>query len=486
MLEFLKQEANRTRTENGAVTYQSTQSDCLDLFATIGALRRESDEEITSRFLRAYTEDANLAMKTLFFARDVRGGIGERRVFRTILQWLAANEPQSLEKNIPYIAEYGRYDDLLSLMGTACEGKALQIIQGQLEADRAALERGAPVSLLAKWLPSVNTSNQDAVRMAKRIARALGMKDAQYRKTISALRAQIDLLENRLRAKDYTFDYAKQPSKAMFKYRKAFLRNDGERYSAFMSCVSQGTKQLHTGTLTPYEIILPLLGRRSVSAQERQAIDATWCAQEDFTGGENALVVVDGSGSMYYTADSMPAAVALSLGIYYAERNTGAFHNHFITFSEHPRLVEIKGQDICEKVCYCRKFNEVANTNIQKVFELVLNTAVKHHVPQAEMPSRLYIISDMEFDCCVSNRSETNFQYAQRMFARHGYRLPEVVFWNVASRNRQQPVTRNDQGVALVSGCNARIFSMLKAGILSPYAFMLDVLGSERYAAISA
>ena len=486
MLKFLKREANMTHTENGAVTYRSTQSECLDLFATIGALRRESDEEITDRFLRAYAEDADLAMKTLFFARDVRGGIGERRVFRTILKWLAANEPQSLEKNIPYIAEYGRYDDLLALMGTPCEGKALQYIKKQLAADRAALESGDSVSLLAKWLPSVNASNQDTVRQAKRIARAMGMNDAQYRKTLSALRGKISIIENNLREKDYTFDYSKQPSKAMFKYRKAFMRNDGERYGNFMNRVAQGVDQLHTGALTPYEMIKPFFNRGSVSDAERKAIDATWKAQEDFTGGENALVVIDGSGSMYGGADPIPATVALSLGIYYAERNTGVFRNHFITFSRKPKLVEIKGKDIYEKVRYCHQFNEVANTNIQRVFELILKTAVKNCVPREDMPAKLYIISDMEFDYCTEDSSLTNFEYAKRLFAAHGYQLPDVVFWNVASRNQQQPVKVNDKGVALVSGCNPRIFSMVKAGILSPYAFMMDVLGSERYSPIVA
>lgn len=486
MLQFLKREANMTRTENGAVTYQSTQSACLDLFAGIGALRGESGEEITSRFLRAYAEDADLAMKILFFARDVRGGIGERRVFRTILRWLAENEPRSLEKNIPYIAEYGRFDDLLALMGTPCEGRALRQMKEQLDADRAALASGGSVSLLAKWLPSVNASCEDTVRAAKHIARAMGMKDAQYRKTLSALRARIGIIENNLREKDYTFDYARQPSRAMFKYRKAFMRNDGERYGAFMSRAAEGAERLHTGALTPCEIIRPFFRCGTISAQERQAVDATWNAQEDFTGGENALVVIDGSGSMYGGADPIPAAVALSLGIYYAGHNTGAFRNHFITFSENPRLVEIKGGDIYEKVRYCHQFNEVANTNIQRVFELILRTAVKHHVPQSEMPARIYIISDMEFDSCTEDSSMTNFEYAKRLFAKSGYQLPELVFWNVASRNRQQPVTFNDRGVALVSGCSPRIFSMLKAGVLSPYAFMLEVLGSGRYAVIAA
>ena len=485
MLQYLKNEANLTHTENGAVSYQSTQSECLDLFATIGAIRRESDEEITNRFLRAYAENADLAMKTLFFARDIRGGIGERRVFRTILKWLAHNEPQSVEKNIPYIAEYGRYDDLLALMGTKCEREALAYIKKQLEADCKALEAGESVSLLAKWLPSVNASNDDAIRRAKHIARTLGMNDAQYRKTLSALRAKISIIENNLREKDYAFDYAKQPSKAMLKYRKAFLRNDSERYTAFMNRVAEGVEQIHTGTLTPYEIITPFF-KRDIRTEERKAIDVTWNAQEDFTGGENALVVIDGSGSMYGGSDPIPATVALSLGIYYAERNTGIFHNHFITFSENPRLVEIKGKDIFEKVRYCHQFNEVANTNIQRVFELVLKAAVKNHVPQEEMPSKIFIISDMEFDYCTEDCSLTNFEYAQKLFSEHGYQLPDLVFWNVNSRNRQQPVSVNDQGVALVSGCNARIFSRLKSGILSPDAVMMDVLGSERYAAIVA
>jgi hypothetical protein len=271
----------------------------------------------------------------------------------------------------------------------------------------------------------------------------------------------------------------------MFKYRKAFYRNDGERYGEFLGKVSRGEAQLHTGTLTPYEIIKPFFYEH-VGDQEASAIDATWNAQEDFTRDENALVVIDGSGSMYSRSDPMPATVALSLGIYYAERNTGAFHNHFITFSERPQLVEIKGETILEKVRYCHDYNEVANTNIQKVFELILRTAVNNNVPQSEMPSTLYIISDMEFDCCARGAELTNFEYAKKIFAEAGYDLPRVVFWNVQSRNKQQPVTQNEQGVALVSGCSPRIFSMLKSGILSPLGYMLDILGAERYEKIAA
>ena len=485
MLEHLKNEANRTYTENGAVTYATTYSDCLDLFATIGALRSSNEQEIISRFVRAFTEDPNLALKTLFFARDVRGGLGERKVFRVCLQWLAHNAPASAKKNIPYVAEFGRWDDLLSLLGTPCEKDTLQFVKKQLEADLESMDMGDDVSLLAKWLPSVNASNAQTIAYAKKIARFLGMTDATYRKTLVKLREHIRIIENSLREKDYTFDYSKQPSKAMFKYRKAFYRNDGERYGEFLGKVSRGEAQLHTGTLTPYEIIKPFFYEH-VDDQEASAIDATWNAQEDFTRDENALVVIDGSGSMYSRSDPMPATVALSLGIYYAERNTGAFHNHFITFSERPQLVEIKGETILEKVRYCHDYNEVANTNIQKVFELILRTAVNNNVPQSEMPSTLYIISDMEFDCCARGAELTNFEYAKKIFAEAGYDLPRVVFWNVQSRNKQQPVTQNEQGVALVSGCSPRIFSMLKSGILSPLGYMLDILGAERYEKIAA
>ena len=483
MLEFLKREANKTYTENGSVTYRSTGRDCLDLFATIGALRRESEQEITARFLRAYAEDPDLAMKILFYGRDVRGGLGERRVFRILLRWLAVSKPESVVRNLPYVAEYGRWDDVLVLLDTPCRAEALALLKQQFDADLAALSSDGDVSLLGKWLPSVNASNDETIRAAKQIANAFGLSDRDYRKTLTKLRAQIRILENNLRKRDYTFDYSKQPSKAMFKYRKAFLRNDAERYGAFMQRVSTGEVKLNTGALYPYEIIEKAY---HCDDAERLSLDATWRALADYTQDENALVVADGSGSMYWGGKPMPAAVAQSLAIYFAEHNRGAFRNHFITFSMNPRLVEIKGRDIVDKARYCETFNECANTNIQKVFELVLNAAVRNRVPQKDLPSTLYIISDMEFDSFAAGASLTNFEYAAKLFRQAGYRLPNVVFWNVSSRNQQQPVTMNEQGVALVSGCSPRIFSMVMEGSLDPFTFMLSVIDTERYAPIRA
>ena len=251
MLNYLKNEANMTSTENGAVTYASTMSHCLDLFAAIGAMRTADEKEIIDRFIRAFTENADIAMKILFFGRDVRGGLGERRVFRIIANYLANNHPDVLRKNIEQIPEYGRFDDLVFLIGTVCEKDVLQVIRKQLEADLAS---DGEISLLAKWLPSVNASNRETIRNAKRIARFLGMSDAQYRKTLVELRKKIHIIENNLREKDYSFDYSKQPSKAMFKYRRAFLRNDGERYNAFLEEEIEASMRLEPGVLTLYAV----------------------------------------------------------------------------------------------------------------------------------------------------------------------------------------------------------------------------------------
>ena len=493
MLQYLKKEANRTLTENGAMTCKTTGSDCLDLFATVGALRSSTDDAIIGRFVRAFTEAPDLAMKILFYARDVRGGLGERKVFRLCLKWLAENTAASARKNLPYVAEFGRWDDLLELLDTPCGVDVLRIIRKQLEADRAALENGGEVSLLGKWLPSVNASNPQTVVRAKRIAKYLNMSERDYRKLLVSLRARIRILENNLRERDYTFDYEKQPSRAMLKYRSAFYRNDGERYGAFLRKVSAGEAKLHADHVMPYELVEPYLDyrlhgsfMRDITEEEKAALNATWASLPDFGSGENALAVVDTSGSMYMGGSPLPAAVALSLGLYFAEHNKGAFRNHFIEFSARPQLIELKGETFADRLRYAASFNEIADTNLMSVFKLILRAALENHVPQEELPKTLYIISDMEFNSCVFGASATNFEAAKAMFEAHGYQLPRVVFWNVQSRSRQQPVKENEQGVALVSGCTPRIFSMVAEGRFTPKEYMLEILGAERYAKIAA
>lgn len=359
------------------------------------------------------------------------------------------------------------------------------------------MKKKKEISLLAKWLPSVNASNKETVKKAKKLSRMLGMSEAEYRKTLSELRSYLKLIENNLRERDYTFDYSKVPSKAMHKYIKAFYRNDNNRYSKYIASVERGEAKMNTSTLMPYELIEPYIkysyynaGSRSfmrpISEEEKASLNAAWNSLSDFCNDENALAVIDTSGSMYCTQNPMPASVALSLGLYFAEHNKGAFKNHFIEFSAEPRLIEIKGETFADKLRYVASFNEIGNTNLQSVFELLLKTATKNNIPQEEMPSKLYIISDMEFDGCIENADITNFEYAKSLFEQNGYKLPEVIFWNVESRNTQQPVKQNEQGVALVSGCTPRLFSMITSGELSPYKCMMEIIGSERYLKITA
>lgn len=491
MLNFLKQASNLTHTENGALTHATSDTDCLDLFFRAGGMRAASEQEIADIVLRAFIEDPVKTLKILFYVRDVRGGLGERRFFRIAMQTIAGMEPEAVVRNLSLFSEYGRFDDLCTLLDTPCESAAIEVIRKQLEADRAGMAKGEPISLLAKWLPSVNASAAETVAQGRKLARALGMREHQYRKTLSALRRYTDIIENRLREADYTFDYAKQPSGAMFKYRKAFSRNDGERYAAYLHAVERGEAVLHADTLYPYDIVRACFGTygrpAALSKEERRSLNAAWNNLPVFgSDAENALAVVDGSGSMYMTGVSpRPADVALSLGLYFAEHNQGAFRNHFITFSQQPQLVKIKGKDIAEKVSYCASFNEVANTDLGAVFELILHTAVKHRLKQHDLPKKLYIISDMEFDrCVIGGFDDTLFAQMRRSYAAYGYTLPEIVFWNVASRNRNIPVTRTQTGAALVSGASPAVFDMVIGGEIMPELIMNRIIESERYAKV--
>lgn len=483
MLNQLKTEANYTNTENGALAYYSTGNACLDLFSAIGALRNASDEDIIARFARAYIENKDTAMKILFYARDVRGGLGERRVFRVIMRYLSQYYPDSVVNNVENVAEYGRYDDLLTLLFTPVEYKVIALVREQLKRDIAAGE--GEVSLLAKWLPSVNTSSVEARAAARYLAEKLDMTYAQYRKTLSGLRAKIKIIENNLREKDYTFDYQNQTSRSLLKYRAAFIRNDAERYAEFLEKVNKGEANMNVAALYPYDVVNKCFSPTSTAKKIRNALDTTWNEMvKKFRTDGNKLVVCDGSGSMYGYGNPLPIAVAISLSILFAEGNEGEYKNHFITFSEKPRLVEIKGKDIYEKVMHCAGYNEVANTDLGKVFELLLKTAIKHKVPQSEMPETLYIISDMEFDYCVKI-DKTVFEYAKESFENAGYKLPTVVFWNVQARNRQVPVTENELGVALVSGASPSVFKIVMENV-TPLEIMNTVLSSDRYKNITA
>lgn len=492
MLNALSEELNWTNTENGALAYHDTGDACLNLFSTAGALREASAKRLKDMFLAAYAENPVYAMRILFYQRDTRGGLGERSVFRQLLQYAATIYPESVRKNLQWIPEYGRFDDCMVLLNTPCEPELIQLIQKQLQQDRQDMLEEKPISLLAKWLPSVHTSNQNVCRQAKLLCKRLHLSEKAYRKMLSQLRTYADVLEKRLCRKDYTFDYAKLPSRALYKYQKAFCKHDRQRYSEFLERAEQEKGLLKAGQLFPYEIVRDCIELEENAmfyddiAQKQRILDVTWKSLPDYMPEQNAIAVVDGSGSMYwnYSGDVMPIHVAVSLGIYCAERNEGYFHNHFITFSDNPRLIALKGEDIFQKVEHCMSYNEVSNTNLEKVFRLILQSAVQHHVPPEELPKVIYVISDMEFDE-QSGNGVTIFQQMKQAYQAAGYQLPAVVYWNVCSRNRQFPVKKDDTGAVLVSGCSPFTFQSAVC-MTTPEKYMQQVLEGERYCRISA
>ena len=492
-LQALEEEDNYTLTENFAVTFRSTKSALLDFFAQGGAMRSAEEKRIIRHFAKSFSEDSLLALKCAFYFRDIRGGQGERRVFRTILEHLGNNYPKLTIKNMHNIPEFGRWDDLYALVGTKCEKEMFAFLQNQIKED---LEAERP-SLCAKWLASEYTSSAATRKLARKTRLAFGMTHKDYRQMLSGLRRKIDVVERKMCAKEWDkIDYERVPSRAGLIYNKAFRRHDEERYEKYLESVEKGEAKIHAATLYPYDIV------RKVHNEPKSVkeCDLLWKNQPNWLEGtdEKAIVVCDTSGSMYGgywggRRSVAPIYVSVSLSIYFAERNKGAFHNKFITFSSAPRLQTIVGNNIYEKWSTTEKADWGGNTDLQAVFDLILSTAVKHKISQEDMPDKLYIISDMEFDSCSTfgaytrDVSATNFETMKRKYASAGYEMPQLVFWNVESRHDNVPISKDERGVVLVSGCSPSIFKHIMGSIeeLTPVDMMLEVLNSPRYDVIT-
>jgi hypothetical protein len=480
MLNHLQNHFNKTHTENGAFAYKSTKSYVLDLFSMGGAFRNRTDEEVAQLFSKAFAENPLLAMKVLFYLRDVRGGQGERRFFRIVLKHLAFHVPEALRKNLHLVPEFGRWDDLWVLLEDRnFKYEVANLVRRQLVKDK----HSDNPSLLAKWMPSENASSYTTKKYAKILREHYGVTPRQYRKLLSELRKRISLVETKLTEKNYeAIQYDKLPSKAGMIYRNAFLRNDEERYLDFLDSLSSGAKKVNSATLYPYEITSKAM--RDCSREDIQLLDGMWNNLPDYIGDkkENSIAVVDVSGSMI----GRPMEVAISIGLYLAERNKGVFHNNFFTFSRRPQLVAVKGSNIVEKVMNMRRADWGYSTNIQSVFQQILDVAVAYNVPQEEMIDKLYIISDMQFNEADSGADAHLFKVMEKKFAQHGYKLPSLVFWNVDARETNTPFTQNDFGVQLVSGFSPSIFTSLMTGeVTTPYDLMLRTINSERYAEVT-
>jgi hypothetical protein len=400
---------------------------------------------------------------------------------------------------IPY---YGRFDDLFCLFGISerLDSRILNHLRTQLESDLRCYDYDpSDISLLAKWMPSSNTSSMKSRELAKKIYKSFGWSERKYRKTLSKLRKTIDILETHLSSKDYTFDYSKVPSKANLKYRKCFNRNDHDRYSEHVSNVSKvlsGELQDksfkdNVKDLYPYEIINKINSKLyDLTEVDELRLENMWKQLPNYFNDEsshkNWITVIDTSGSMDTGRNPAPIDVAISLGIYIGERNHGIFRNKYITFSTYPCLIDIEeGDSLKKKFIKIKENSIISNTDIEKVFELILDTAVKHNISKDEMPEVIVIISDMQFDYCVNSGDNPSiYKMISKKYNDSGYELPKLVFWNASNDYYMDfPITKHELGAVLVSGCKPGMFEQILSG-KSPIDFMNKILLSDRYSSI--
>ena len=472
-IEELKKETNKAETANGAVTNKSTLSATLDFFSMAGGMRY-CLERAAVLFEKAFQANPLVALRSLFYIRDVRGGQGEREVFRMCLRSLNRLSPETYKHVIErdYIGEYGRYDDLFAVQSDTALELVAKFVKDQLSEDEAAMEKGEPVSLLAKWLPSENASSRYTIRLATKLRTLLGLSPKQYRRKLTALRNYITLLESKMshnQWKDIT--YSKLPSQALMRHTVAFRRHDSDGFQKYLDDVKSGKKSINTNTLFTYEIY-------DLVRRDEEAANVAWSNLPDYTNGTNALVVADVSGSM----DGRPMSVSVSLALYFAERNKGAFKNKFMTFSRAPQLIEVEGNTLRDRMRSIERADWSMSTDLAKVFDTILQAAKSANASQPELPAVLYIISDMEFDE-VTNSGLTLFEDAKKKFEESGYKLPHVVFWSVNSYGNNVPALAKDDNVTLVSGSNQTAFKFAVDG-LTPEEFMCSVVDGERYSRI--
>ncbi len=506
---YIQNYNNRSRTENGAWGLKTTQHELLDLHFQVSSLRRCNAQYIGDNFVKAYYENRQYAVKWLFYLRDIAQGLGERRSFRICMRYLAESQPEIAREVMKLIPQYGRYDDLMLYLDTPLQEEMGAYVAGLLRADQEAMEEGRPASLLAKWLPSINTSSAATRAMAVRIAKMLGMDRREYRRTLSALRTYLDVTEVKMSASRWEqVDYEKVPAKANLLYDAAFARHDRARREDYLRRVYLEDGKLNIGGVMPYEIVHKIYTGSnscywSASLKENLLAELMWqkLLREGFKndwGLEDCIVVADGSGSMYSPVDGSGLVSAIevchSLAIYFAAQLEGIFHDMAICFSQTPQLIDLsRGGSLKEKLEIMRAYDEVANTNIQAVFRLLLDMAVSHEVPAEEIPGQVLIISDMEFDAASSQYSggrtqpfnQTLFERIAAEYAQAGYPMPRLIFWNVCGRSNTIPAVTGEQGICMLSGFSQNAMKMAAyREVQDPYESLCRALDSPRYAPV--
>lgn len=448
------------RTDNGMKAVAHSGNALVDLFYKIGASRGKS---VTADFERAFQEDSDLAMKIALWSRDVRGGAGERQLFRDILVHLETLHPVTLEAVLPFVSEFGRWDDLLVFKTEKFKHMAYTLIGDALR------ERNG---LCAKWMPRQGP-------IAVEIRNFFGMSPKFYRKSLVAL---TNVVETKMCAKDWdSIEFGKLPSLASARYNKAFGKNAKTAYEAYKARLTAGTDKVNANAVYPYDVIKTLRhGGDGVVA------DAQWASLPNYIGNASVMPLVDVSGSMSCdvggNANLQCIDVALSLGLYCADKNTGVFKDTFLTFSDKPKAQVVKGS-LSEKMAQMNSSDWGMNTNLHAAFEEILRIAVKGGVAESDMPKTLLILSDMQFDRCVSF-DDSAHQMIVRKYKDAGYDVPNIVFWNLNSKDNV-PVKFDKRGTALVSGFSPAVMKGILGGAdMTPYGIMLATVDVDRYSVL--
>ena len=480
-----------TTTENGAVALNTTGDARLDFFSVAGALRGTGKQRICCLFSEAWKMDPLFAVKIAFYARDIRGGLGERETFRVLLRYMADHHPEGLLPNLDLIGVYGRYDDLYCLVGTSLEDAMWAAMKKQFEEDRVNMLAGNAISLLAKWIKTADASSENTRKLGILTARKLGYSVYQFKRLVRAMRKHIGVVEALMSAGRWDeISYSAVPSRAMMIYRNAFRRHDEERYDEFIRTAVRGEATVHSGTLYPYDIVEKLLRTdwygyptfgEEEGPEEDGTLEAQWRNLPDYVEpGTNALVIADTSGSMW----GRPLASSIGLAVYFAERNTGAYHNMFMSFSGSSRIQVLKGETLAQKIQSIDMNDWGNNTNLRQAFFRILDIAGKNHVSPEEMPKSLIVISDMEIDLC-SDKKWTFYEEMAEKYRERGCRIPNVIFWNVASRHDVFHADMKRQGVQLVGGHSAAVFRQVMQCVgMTPVQAMEQIIRSERYEAL--
>lgn len=489
----LRETATRTYTENGAKARNTSSNALVDLFASIGSLRHRDENEVLRLFADAYQEDKLIATKILFYARDIRGGLGERKVFRDILVYLAETHPEAILPNMDLIGVYGRYDDMYALVGTPVEDAMWKAMKTQWNEDVKNMENGKVVSLLAKWIKTPDATSKNTRELGIKTALAIGPSVYKFKRTLRALRKYLGVIESKMSAGKWDeIKYSAVPSRAMLIYKNAFMRHDESRYSEFINKAARGEEKINASTLYPYDLIEKYLdtisGRSYYSFPFKRlkydaSIEAQWKALPDFVGTEaNAMVIADVSGSMA----GRPICSAVGLAVYFAQRNKGAYHNMWMSFSEDSAIQILKGDTLAQNLASMDTNHWDNNTNLELAFRTILDIALEHNVSNDEMVKSLIVISDMEIDGATYSFGWSFYDDMAKEYAKAGYEIPNVVFWNVNSRHDIFHADANRKGVQLCSGQAASTFKTLMGSVgMTPTEMMLKTINDERYSAIT-